>query len=417
MATVTFNRGDPLQSGSQLLVAHRDGSIEPADRLAEPLGEGASGAVYRGIQDGILHRAVKILAPSEELLKHFTIPQLVEVFDKEKKKLAQLTHSHIAKLVSFGLHCAADDGEQIQLPYLVMEFVEGTKLHEYVQKSLRSDAQDRPEEAVRIVVALMEDVLGALQYMHERNALHADVKEANVLVRSADRPEAVLVDLGCAHLFSPPVGGDTTYFNSTRRRNSDKWAALVGHPVRQADIWKDRVKIDLHQFGFMLRLLLKLEDRTQEQDYIWQNQTQQALRWAFGSLGELTLARVSERCVRDEYESANDVKRDISVLVPGYASPLGVPELAMGTGAVTSIAFPEGRVSLTEGCRAIVNHPSVQRLHGISQLDFLRLVFPGASHTRFLHSLETGQKSGMPLRSSARGPPTGYEERYPLFRI
>jgi HD superfamily phosphohydrolase len=46
-----------------------------------------------------------------------------------------------------------------------------------------------------------------------------------------------------------------------------------------------------------------------------------------------------------------------------------------------------GTISFTERERVIVNHPLVQRLRGISQLGFASLVFPGATHTRFSHSL------------------------------
>ena len=391
MAHLSFNRGQLFQveSQSQILIVNFDGDAAPDNTKAEALGSGATGAVYRGLQDRMLPRAVKILDPADELRDKLSLDELVRVFQQEKVKLSQLTHSHIAKLISFGFYQQPGEHEPT-LPYLVMEYIDGHPIHTYVAQHLRDDAHNDPTAGSRILLALLHDILAALQYMHDHIAVHADVKEANIIVRQADRPEAVLVDLGCAHIFS--AGGtaedELTTFNSTKSRCEHKWAARVNTVVPSKDIRTDRVSIDLHQFGVMLDLLLKVEDRTSDDKYAWQHRTHDALQWAIGELGLVILTTVGTRCRQHFYRRAADVANDLNMIASGFASPLGVPEMSMGTDASTSISLPEGRVSLTRSFSSVVNHPLVQRLQGVSQLNFLRLVYPGASHTRFLHSLE-----------------------------
>jgi len=375
MNEINFKRGYPLHVGSDLTIADKDGSLKPKGKEARFLGQGASGAVYRAIQGKFLQRAVKILAPSAGLLKKFPMEKLVKVFEKEKLRLSQLTHSHITKLIAFGVM------PDSTIPYLVMEFVDGVKLHEYVVKL----GATRGGES--IVVQLLDDALAALQYLHQHGAMHGDVKEANILVRQSDRAEAVLVDLGCAHIFDHPHS-DHTYFNSTKSRNPTRWANRVNEVVSLKELYNDRVRIDLYQFGMLLRLLMRIDDRTGEADYVWQADTERELRYHLGDLGMAVLERTADKCLAERYSSADEVRQDIKALLPHYVSPLGIPELSLGSDAVTSISLPDGRVSITPGLRLFVNHPCVQRLHGLNQLDMLRLVYPGATHTRLLHSLE-----------------------------
>lgn len=67
---------------------------------------------------------------------------------------------------------------------------------------------------------------------------------------------------------------------------------------------------------------------------------------------------------------------------------LFIPEIA-GIDARSSIIRvpPELDVPLTPRVRRIIDSPAFRRLAGVSQLGFVRLVYPGATHTRFEHSL------------------------------
>ena len=55
---------------------------------------------------------------------------------------------------------------------------------------------------------------------------------------------------------------------------------------------------------------------------------------------------------------------------------------------ITEIRDPlHGIIRLTKSEMEILNHPALQRLRSIKQLDFMEFSFPGATHSRFLHSL------------------------------
>ncbi len=80
-----------------------------------------------------------------------------------------------------------------------------------------------------------------------------------------------------------------------------------------------------------------------------------------------------------------------------------VPEL--GLGASASVRIPELRnVTLTRRVQRVVDHPAFQRLRRVRQLGPTHLVYPGATHTRFEHSLGVYGYVGAYVRSLLRTP-------------
>ena len=79
-------------------------------------------------------------------------------------------------------------GDVETMPYLVMEFIEGTSLKDWVDR-----APLAPDEIARLGAALAL----ALHDLHRQDAMHLDLKPTNVLYRA--NGEAVLVDFGLAH--------------------------------------------------------------------------------------------------------------------------------------------------------------------------------------------------------------------------
>ncbi len=154
--------------------------------LVELAGEGGMASVWRAT-DRILERgvAVKILHP--HLAEN---PEALERFRAEALAEARLTHPNIVRVFDTG----TEDG----VAYIVIELLEGATLREVLG---RHGALDPPQ-----AVAIMLQVLAALQFAHEAGVVHRDIKPANVLVGADGRVK--VADFGIAK--AAYVGEDPT---------------------------------------------------------------------------------------------------------------------------------------------------------------------------------------------------------------
>lgn len=148
-------------------------------RVVELLGEGGMGAVYRGVRDdGDFQQQIAI-----KLVKRgMDTNAILRRFRSERRILAKLDHPNICKLLDGGV---TDDG----LPYFVMEFLQGTPIHEYCeQRNLSIPAR----------LLLFLQVCSAVEYSHRNLVVHRDLKAKNILVTEDGIPK--LLDFGIAKL-------------------------------------------------------------------------------------------------------------------------------------------------------------------------------------------------------------------------
>ena len=101
-------------------------------------------------------------------------------FLEEARTLAQLRHESIVRVQNF----FRENGTA----YMVMEYLEGQSLEEYLAKIGRVTAPD--------AVALFLPVLDGLAYMHQKKILHRDIKPANIYL--TEEGKAILLDFGAA---------------------------------------------------------------------------------------------------------------------------------------------------------------------------------------------------------------------------
>ncbi|OJF15101.1 hypothetical protein BG844_06340 [Couchioplanes caeruleus subsp. caeruleus] len=150
-----------------------------------PVGQGATGTVWRGMErTSGEHVAVKLL--HEGMLRQ---PKLVTRFVQERTILKMLRHEYIV-----GVRDLLSAGESLGL---VMDFVAGGSLREH----LRREGTLPPGEAAR----LLAQVAAALAEAHGINVVHRDVKPDNILLREADgRLDVRLTDFGIARILDTP---------------------------------------------------------------------------------------------------------------------------------------------------------------------------------------------------------------------
>lgn len=144
--------------------------------LVEKLGGGGMAIVYKG-RDRLLSRAVTIKILREHLASD---PEVVRRFQQEAQAVAKLSHPNIVSIY--------DVGQEQDLYYLVMEYIEGRTLKEVIEEKGRLE----PGEAIGYARQLCD----ALQHAHESNIIHRDIKPQNILI--TNKGQAKVTDFGIA---------------------------------------------------------------------------------------------------------------------------------------------------------------------------------------------------------------------------
>ena len=181
----------PFQSG-KLLKGDPDGYFLGGYRLLYRIASGSFGRVYRA-EDPNTGRivAVKVLRKrwSED-------PKTVELFYREAKLGISLRQPNIVEILTINQDPASKQH------YIVMEFVEGGNLREFLQI--------RKRVPVAEALHLIEEATKGLVYAFARGVTHRDMKLTNVLISS--QGVAKLVDFGLAQVsgnqFGRPVNNE-----------------------------------------------------------------------------------------------------------------------------------------------------------------------------------------------------------------
>lgn len=145
-------------------------------KIIEKIGEGGMARVYRGI-DMKLNRPVAI----KVLYEHFVNdPEFIRRFQQEAKAAARLSHPAIVNVY--------DEGEEEEIHYIVMEYVNGETLKEKIVREKRL----KPEEAINIALQICD----ALVHAHAQNVIHRDIKPQNIIITPEGRVK--VADFGIA---------------------------------------------------------------------------------------------------------------------------------------------------------------------------------------------------------------------------
>ena len=156
-----------------------------AYRIEKEIGRGGMGSVYLAVRaDEEFERRVAIKLVRRGMELDF----IVRRFRNERQILANLDHPYIARLLDGG---TTEDG----LPYFIMEYVDGQPFHRYAENQMLP-----ADERLKLFVKVCE----AVQYAHDHQVVHRDLKPGNILVTAAGVPK--LLDFGIAKLLDPEIG-------------------------------------------------------------------------------------------------------------------------------------------------------------------------------------------------------------------
>jgi eukaryotic-like serine/threonine-protein kinase len=157
-------------------------------QVGDLIGRGGMSDVHRGV-DTRLGRtvAIKLLKPSLA-----TDPAFRTRFRQEAQAAARMAHPTIVRVFDAGEETVVDrNGHEAQLPFIVMEYVDGRLLRDIIKEGPIESA-----EAIRIT----EGILTALEYSHRAGVVHRDIKPGNVMITNSGQVK--VMDFGIARAIS-----------------------------------------------------------------------------------------------------------------------------------------------------------------------------------------------------------------------
>jgi serine/threonine-protein kinase len=156
-------------------------------QVQEIIGRGAMGTVYKGVDPAIDRPVALKTIRLDTLASPEEMTELVDRLVKEAQAAGRLSHPNIVTIY--------DVGQEGDLYYIAMEYLQGYTLDKMIQK--KSDLN------YKIVAKIMIQTCLALSYAHEKGIIHRDIKPANIMI--LDNFDIKVMDFGIARL-----GGSST---------------------------------------------------------------------------------------------------------------------------------------------------------------------------------------------------------------
>src|SRR5258706_7721156 len=193
-----------------------------------PLGAGGMGEVYKA-RDTRLDRTVAIKVLPEHLSQK---PQLRERFEREARAVSSLNHSNICTL--------HDVGQQDDVDYLVMEYLEGETLAQRLKKGpLPLD------QALRYAI----EIAGALDHAHRHGVIHRDLKPGNIMLTKAG---AKVLDFGLAKVHAAAATTNVTQPTNTLTEEGAILGTLQYMAPEQLEGKEADARSDIFAFGVVV---------------------------------------------------------------------------------------------------------------------------------------------------------------------
>lgn len=265
------------------------------------IGQGGMGRTFRAIDLGRLGQVCAI----KQFLPQFQNAQLMEkaiaLFESEAFQLKDLgSHPQIPELISYF--------EEEGCLYLVQELIEGENLYNELQsKGIFKEAQ---------IYQLLEAMLPVLQFIHDRQVIHRDIKPDNIIRRiirrdshltllSSTEREAegdlVLVDFGAAKTFTADNASRTGTLIGSAEYVAPEQAR--GKAIPQSDLYSLGVTC-IHLLTGISPFDLYDDSRDR---WIWREKLQTSISSHLANI----LDRLLERAIANRYQSAAEVLRDL----------------------------------------------------------------------------------------------------------
>ncbi|MEB3826574.1 serine/threonine-protein kinase [Phormidium sp. CCY1219] len=298
-------------------------------RALKPLGEGGMGRTFLAVDEDRLNApcALKQLLPAREIQGNSqAMAKATELFEQEARLLLYLgeRHSQIPTLLAYF--------EQDKRWYLVQQLVEGRDLWQELQhEGAFNEAKIR---------ALLLDLLPVLQFIHDHQVVHRDIKPMNIIRRSASAAsmagsvgsgQLVPIDFGVSKRLSA-VG-----LNNTGTRTGTEGYA----PIEQLRGGQAFPASDLYSLGVTCIQLLCDRPLNELYDPIasiwrWRSRLWQLNRTVSDDLAYI-LDKMLEDSIEQRYQSAAEIIDDLTPLSAKKHAPPVAPLMPPPTPAAPPV--------------------------------------------------------------------------------
>ena len=371
-------------------------------QLGEPFGVGSTATIWKVHEKrGERQREYALKFPRP---RHGRLDAIIRVIRSETARLSELNHQNVIKVYQWGELAAQIAGADYAFPYFLMDYLPTVDdFDKYIQKHLRRLSGEQ-------IISYIRDILTGLTFLHEQGIIHCDIKPSNLLI--ADGIPALITDLGYSKNFLRQHTGSDTEVVFTKEYAHpeliEKMQATPIDPNAAAAVLRYenlRQAYDLYSFGLTVQRILTIvraDERTSSDTasrftvYQWRYLALIALRLLDGVTRRVSSDPFDSDVLPDfpraemqhiKYESAGQALEDVERLLNLYDLEGEIPEL--NPNARKYIQVPSVRVPDTHRVRALINHPALVRLMQVTQLGFVSMIYPGATHSRFEHVLGT----------------------------
>ncbi|NER45434.1 MAG: protein kinase [Symploca sp. SIO1A3] len=291
-----------LSCGTKLLLRDRY-------RGMKTLGQGGFGKTFLAVdEDKPSHPycVIKQFLPQTQGKK--TLQKAAELFNQEAVRLDELgKHAQIPELLAY----FSQEGQQ----YLVQEFIEGKNLAQELATNGTFD-----EAQIRI---LLHDLLPVLQFVHQHQVIHRDIKPDNIISRNLSKlatgnvkGQLVLVDFGASKLAT-----------GTALARTGTVIGSAGFAAPEQAIGRAVFASDLYSLGVTcIHLLTQMHPfdlfDASEGVWVWRDVLSQPVSDALG----LILDKMIASPINQRYQSAAEVMPHLQVQMPARKLSIKPPQ-------------------------------------------------------------------------------------------
>lgn len=201
-------------------------------RILKRIGRGGMGAVYKAEDAQLGHRLVALKEMRQSGMTAEEVQRATDAFRQEATMLARLQHPNLPSIF--------DHFEEDGRWYLVMSFLEGESLADYLSQKLQNKLS--VNEVLQIAIQLCT-VLGYLHQQQPASIIFRDLKPANIM-HTLDG-HIYLIDFGIARHFKPDQVRDTAYYASAGYAPPEQYGQAQTTP-----------RSDLYSLGVVLHQML-----------------------------------------------------------------------------------------------------------------------------------------------------------------